>query len=199
MIGGWSSDKWRDEERVAVITYWNMYQWKYVCKRVNWSLIYKVGKTKTRRDSRYRTSMWVWEKRITEWLNEKMHLCASAHVYIWKAEASRWGITSKSGRNKTETGRRESAAKKKRGNVYSLLPRWWKDASEEEDVAPSSCLCVHFFLFGQKAFWMVKARKVKTHVGHFQDERILIRGHAAVVKFKITLKIYFSAISPTAY
>lgn len=115
--------------------------------------------------------------------SRKMHLCASVHVYIWMTEASRWGLTPKSRRNKTETGRGVCAAKKKRGNVYSLLPRWWKEArGEEEDSLQSdfiakalwiiSCLCVHFFRIWHKwQTWYLRHAKWRHTFGILGKEK----------------------------
>lgn len=62
-------------------------------------------------------------EKITEHVSEKMHLCLSVHVYIWKTEASRWGITCKSRRDKTETGWRDVCRQKRKEGMFIVYYR----------------------------------------------------------------------------
>lgn len=97
-MNGDDNDKKRD----------SLYTWKYVFekkqqqqKKSPLKLDVQSGKdkNKTRQAGAKSMSMWVEEQRVTGRVSRKMHLCASVHVYIWKTEASCWGITWKSRRN----------------------------------------------------------------------------------------------------
>lgn len=156
----------------------------YLKRSMDWKSPLKLdlqsGKdqNKARRAGANSMSKWVEEQRVTGRVSRKMHLCASVHVYIWKTEASRWGITWRSRRNKTETGRSDVCRREEKRECFEFITAMMEGGKRGgggggrrglsyDLIAKAlwnvSCSCVNFFRFGQIAPFIVKTREVKTH------------------------------------